>query len=286
MFILKAIWRRIYWLSQDLFRHMNISILYLDPINFRIFRVSRITPELEVREFIRKFRPLNNGSELIRVGNIGDGGYLVPNDFEQLDICFSAGCDLQWSFEKDLEKLAGVRSFIIDSFDKKPFDLGVNQIYTAAWLGVTTTDKTLSLEDWVLASTSVDDNDLLLQMDIEGFEWECFSQVKIEFLKRFRIIVIEFHAIRNILNHKMFLEIYSPVIDKLKEVFDIVHFHPNNCCGMYEFKEGFTFPNVFEVTFHRKDRAIRNHGFRNLPHELDVRNISTNEDLRVFFPQT
>ena len=96
--------------------------------------------------------------------------------------------------------------------------------------------------------------------------------------------MVEFHGIQSILNYKMFSEVYFPVISKLVENFDVVHFHPNNCCGSYEFKGAFSFPNVFEVTFHRKDRAVNNFGFRKLPHNLDAQNVLLNNDVGIFFP--
>jgi len=283
MLIIKALLRRLYWAIQKFFGVFGISILFLDPINFRILRISKLTPETSLFNFLEKFRPIDNGHKLIRIGSKGDGGYLIPDDIRQVKFCFSAGSDMQWSFEKDLEKLYGIRSFIIDSEDKKPADLGVNQFFTPAWLGIDSNAKTLKFEDWVARSGVVNDNNLLLQIDIEGFEWECMNGISLETLNKFSIIVVEFHGIQNILNHKMFLEVYSPVINKLTKNFDAVHFHPNNCCGSYNFKGKFSFPNVFEVTFHRKDRAIGNFGFRKLPNSLDVNNVLINKDVTVYF---
>ena len=284
MLIIKALLRRLYWVIQKFFGVFGISILFLDPINFRILRISKLTPETSLFNFLVKFRPIDNGIKLIRVGDKGDGGYLIPDDIRQIKFCFSAGCDKHWSFEKDLEKLYGIKSFIIDSEDKKPVDLGVNQFFTPSWLGIDSNAKTLKFEDWIEKSGVVNDSNLLLQMDIEGFEWECINGISLETLSKFTVIIVEFHSIRNILNYRMFLEVYSPVINKLTKNFDVVHFHPNNCCGSHNFKGAFSFPNVFEVTFHRKDRAIGNFGFRNLPHNLDVKNVLINKDVTISFP--
>ena len=284
MYLIKAIVRRIYWVLQELLEYFEVSLIFLDQINFRGFRISKFTPESKILEFLYRFKPVNNGYELIRVGGMCDGGYLIPNDIGEIINCFSAGCDMQWTFERDLEKLIGARSYIIDSEEKRPPDLGINQKYTAGWLGTSTNDNYIRFEDWLAKSGIEGDHNLLLQMDIEGFEWECLSGVSVETLNKFRIIVVEFHGVKNICNYKLFLEIYSPVIDKIMQYFDVVHFHPNNCCGSYNFSESFAFPNVFEVTFHRKDRAIKYLGFRDLPNSLDVKNVSMNEDLSIIFP--
>ena len=72
---------------------------------------------------------------------------------------------------------------------------------------------------------------------------------------------------------------------KINETHLLVHFHPNNCCGSANFKGDIKFPNVFEVTFHRKDRAKGYFGYRKIPNNLDRKNVISKEDLLVSFNQ-
>jgi hypothetical protein len=119
-----------------------------------------------------------------------------------------------------------------------------------------------------------------IRMDIEGFEWQALWDLSPEALARFRIMSIEFHGSQNLYNEKLFTNLYEPVINKILLSFDVVHVHPNNCCGLHKFGS-LEFPNIFEVTFHRKDRATGISGFTELPNRLDVKNVPANPDIFI-----
>jgi hypothetical protein len=69
----------------------------------------------ERRQAIAKaLRPFDVGYELIRVGDFGDGGYLVPDDLSGIRACFSPGVSKQASFELDMAK-RGIPSFMADA---------------------------------------------------------------------------------------------------------------------------------------------------------------------------
>ena len=53
----------------------------------------------EVRELIRSLHPVDSGAELIRMGPDGDGGYLLPDDLEGIEFCFSPGVSTESGFE-------------------------------------------------------------------------------------------------------------------------------------------------------------------------------------------
>ena len=52
--------------------------------------------------------------KLIRVGKNNDGGYLVPDDLNNIDQSYSAGVGLLTKFEKDLEEKFSIRSNMLD----------------------------------------------------------------------------------------------------------------------------------------------------------------------------
>lgn len=47
-----------------------------------------------IADFLTKIRPESQVKELIRVGSNHDGGYLVPNDLEDIKYCYSPGVQL------------------------------------------------------------------------------------------------------------------------------------------------------------------------------------------------
>ena len=122
---------------------------------------------------------------------------------------------------------------------------------------------------------------MLLQMDIESSEYEVLHSTPEETLKKFKVIIIEFHYIEKISNI-YFYQNFNNVLDKLLLNFEICHIHPNNCQGTYSL-HGIELPTAIEVTFLRKDLCKNKVPVTNLPHELDQKNITILDD--VFLPK-
>ena len=226
------------------------------------------------------FLPYNNGFELIRIGGDNDGGYLVPDDFIEVEACFSAGSDRLMNFESDLARKYGIKSFILDTIDKIPEELTEFQSFRDSWLGSVTDGKTITLEDWLVASNQFESSNLILQMDIEGAEYSSLIVTSEKVLSKFRILVIEFHGLGDFRNYNHFVQTYLPVINKLSKNFHVVHVHPNNCCGNWSFMST-EFPHTIEVTFHRKDRARFDLSLATVPSSLDQPNVLTKPDLLI-----
>ena len=51
------------------------------------------TPKSDVLNLIQKLHPKKTIKPLIRMGPNGDGGYLIPDDLEGIEACFSPGVD-------------------------------------------------------------------------------------------------------------------------------------------------------------------------------------------------
>lgn len=130
----------------------------------------------------------------------------------------------------------------------------------------------MTIDDWVEDSLPQSESDLLLQMDIEGFEYEVLLGMSSKLLNRFRIIVVEFHNLDELWN-KSFYSIVSRVFDKLLQNHTCVHNHPNNCCGSMKFGQ-IEIPCSTELTFIRNDRIENSHLAQTFPHPLDCDNTS------------
>src|SRR4051812_35989962 len=77
------------------------------------FRISRTTDSSRLKDFFSAIKPVKTNHDLIRVGGDSDGGYLIPDDLGNIDICFSPGVSYLANFELDLMK-RGIRCFLAD----------------------------------------------------------------------------------------------------------------------------------------------------------------------------
>jgi hypothetical protein len=84
--------------------------------------VVRRTNVTDILDLMQKMRPQDCGIDLIRIGGSGDGGYLIPDDLEGLEYCFSPGVSTVSDFENHLADLH-ISSYLADySVPSPPID--------------------------------------------------------------------------------------------------------------------------------------------------------------------
>jgi hypothetical protein len=228
-----------------------------------------LTDKSAVQLFMKKLYPVASDTKLIRLGPAGDGGYLVPDDLAGIEACFSPGVAFSSGFEKDCANL-GMKVFLADRSVDQPAEMHEQFFFTKKYIGVTTNDDFMTLDDWVDASLPHSQSDLLLQIDIEGFEYEVFLAMSDRLMRRFRIIVVEFHAMGQLFNLPFF-RLASRAFDKILQNHTCVHIHPNSCCEPL-YIGGLVIPSVAEFTFLRTDRISNPSYARTFPHPLDADN--------------
>jgi hypothetical protein len=212
------------------------------------------------------------GIDLIRIGGKGDGGYLIPDDLEGIEYCFSPGVSTIADFENELAD-RGIKSFLADySVDSPPFNRP-EFTFDKKFLGSADIGRFTTLSSWKDKYLKSYHGDLILQMDIEGFEYQVLLNTPESLLNQFRIIVVEFHSL-----HRLFdlfdLGLFSACFDKLLEYFYVVHVHPTNCCGIVA-KGDIKVPKVMEFTFLNKKRVISATPSKSFPHRLDADCVET-----------
>ncbi|MBH5321809.1 FkbM family methyltransferase [Aurantiacibacter sediminis] len=228
-----------------------------------------------VRALIRRLRPVGSGHNLIRMGADGDGGYLVPDDLEGIAACFSPGVDDRATFEADCAK-RGIVSHLADaSVQAMPAELS-GGTFLRKYLGVVEDETTATLANWVNDKAPGDD-DLILQMDIEGAEVPVLLNAPHDQLRRFRIIVLEAHHLDRLLDREGFT-VMSALFTRLLEQFAVVHAHPNNYGGVVK-RGDITVPRVIEFTLLRRDRLRDGDPAGPFPHPLDKPNDRGRADL-------
>jgi hypothetical protein len=230
---------------------------------------SQMVSEPELKSYWNLLQPHRNGFELVRVGGQTDGGYLLPNDLEEIKYCYSPGVGEIWTFEESLGSNFGIESMVCDGTIQDFPSFKSLKSFIPKNVGLIESENVISFESWV-SEVGANPGDLLLQMDIEGGEYPILSSIDSEFLKRFRIIALELHDLHLLALPSSFSYQYSQLMNKLLENFDIVHLHPNNCGGSYV-AHGILFPKVVEITLHRKDRS-RELSRAEIPHALDFPN--------------
>lgn len=236
---------------------------------YRTFSV-RSTSKEDIQKLLQDLYPVF--VSLRRLGGNGDGGYLVPDDLEGIEACFSPGVGTISNFEKECSDLK-IKTFLADASVESPAIEDDSLYFVKKYVGAMNDENFITMDEWVSSSSIDEDTDLMLQMDVEGFEYEIFLNMSEELLRRFRIIVVEFHNLDQLWNNPFF-SLSSRVFKKILQTHFCVHLHPNNN-DLFLKAQGLSIPLTMEFTFLRRDRANGNlkHAV-SFPHYLDRKNNS------------
>jgi hypothetical protein len=242
------------------------------------FSITWQTKPASVLGLIRKLRPLDCGKPLVRIGAMGDGGYLVPDDLDGVEYCFSPGVNTISDFENQLAN-RGIKSFLADYSVEKPPIMRPEFTFDKKFLGATNNDQFFTLASWKDKYLRGYSGDLILQMDIEGAEYEVILNAPDVLLSQFRILVIEFHSLDRLFDPFEF-RLYSSCFEKLLKSFCVVHIHPNNFYGSVKRGE-IEIPRLMEFTFLNRARIDSTSPVRTIPNVLDLTNVAHRRDLRL-----
>ena len=230
--------------------------------------IQAMTPTEKLISLIEKLRPLRTNLELVRIGSIHDGGYLIPNDLEGIIACFSPGVGLTSDFETDLQVKFNIPSHLCDySVEILPNDFKPAS-FERKFMGPIDDERFTTINSWMDRNLDQSaEGDLILQMDIEGGEYTALLSIDEQRLQRFRIIVVEFHSVEH-WSDPAFFEMAQAVFQKLLKFFHVTHAHPNNFGRLIQLGPVIV-PEVFELTLVRKDRCEPMGFYEGYPHELD-----------------
>ena len=223
---------------------------------------------------IRDLRPVKTKIPLVRIGGNNDGAYLVPDDLEGVAALFSPGVAESAAFEEYFAD-RGIPCYLADaSVEKAPVNHNLFH-FEPHYLGIFNQDPFTTLDAWINRHAP-GNSDLILQMDIENAEWGVLANVSEENLRRFRIIVIELHAMDRILDSAF----HRDVMRRLLQTHHVVHAHPNNSSPIITAR-GVSIPPLIEMTFLRKDRAEVTGHATHFPHDLDIVNVPGQPEMHL-----
>tara|TARA_B100000579_G_scaffold427862_1_gene437114 strand:- start:2587 stop:3393 length:807 start_codon:yes stop_codon:yes gene_type:complete len=245
-------------------------------LNKNIF-TSKKTPNIKIKELISLVYPKKLSVENIRIGGKNDGGYIIPNDFNQIKYCFSPGVGNLSNFENDLAK-KNIKSFLAD-YSVNPNFNNSHIDFEKKYLGPITDENYISLKDWMISKIDYEQTtDLILQVDIEGDEYDVLSSVDLNTLRKFRIILIEFHNLHYMFDEFFFQKIFK-VFKLLSKNYYCSHIHPNNDVDFISKHKEIIIPPVLEFSFLRKDRAKILSNKLEFPNKLDNPNNPNKRDI-------
>ena len=205
-----------------------------------------LIPKNEYQKVLEFLRPYSNGHSLIRVGGQNDGGYLIPNDLENIEVCISLGVGKMIDFELDLWNKFGIKSYLYDGSVDAPKNLIPELIFSKKFISSFQSTSHISLQDVLHKDLAFVKGDLLAQIDIESNEYALLASLSSEDLNRFRIITIEFHNLYKWLNKDFYAIMLESIFPKFLDLFDLVHAHPNNYGREFQYKK-ITIPNIISA---------------------------------------
>jgi mannosyltransferase OCH1-like enzyme len=182
----------------------------------------------------------------IRLGNQGDGGYIIADLPGSYDCYLSCGVNDEESFTRDFLELGKVpdgKSFAFDgTIQSYPYQYSKDIFFMKKNIG-----SENSTEKTNLSSILSQHKDVFIKMDIEGGEYEWLnSDVDLSNIKQ---LVIEFHGIcDDNWGHKKSEK--NLAMRKLLKTHTLVHCHANNYGTIYLANYyGDSLPTVIECTF-------------------------------------
>ncbi len=228
----------------------------------------------QLSEFIRGLSPMHASLPMKRFGPAKDGGYVMPDDLEEVGGCISPGVSDECGFDREVADL-GIDVHLADATVSGPPLSHPRFHFCRKHLDTFDSPETITIDNF--CKTIAPGKDLILQMDIEGAEYRVLNSASDELLSRFRIMLIEFHDLGHLFSKFGFQEI-GAVFRRLLRTHNVVHIHPNNLAHIVS-SGLIVIPEVMEFTFLRKDRGEFEYRPLSFPCDLDARNVLDRPDV-------
>ena len=184
------------------------------------------------------------GYKKVRIGNKGDGGYILLNDLKNIKIGYSFGISREISFDKELAD-NNIDIFMYDHTIKKlPFENSKFHWKKIGLIGIRNNNinNMKTLQELIEDNGHSNEKNMILKMDIESYEWDVFQNLPEKNLRQFKYIVGEFHF-SNSNKEKQY-----NIIKKLLSTHEIFHIHCNNCGAIIKF-DGYSICRLLEISF-------------------------------------
>lgn len=244
--------------------------------------MTELTPYLaalepQYQELLKLLAPQDvAGQTKLRIGPAHDGGYVMLDPGRD-GIAYSFGISDYSPWDREMAE-RGFKVYQYDGTVAKGPDEHPNLIFTKANISGEAQppagEKNLSQILRENGHESVDD--IILQIDIEGGEWEFFEHITPEQIGRFSQIIVEFHDLLNIDK----LTYYTAVIEKINRTHCPFHIHYNNHGSNIPFAD-FIACDPIEVSFVRRAGHSFSPSQETFPTALDSSNNPEITDIAI-----
>lgn len=147
----------------------------------------------------------------------------------------------------------GIYSYMYDASVDTLSNLGHHQLFFPKFIDSFKSDTITTLDNIVEYVRRSHSGELVLQMDIEGADYRCLSDVSEDVSKQFRIVVIEFHDVDVFISNDFHMKnLIRSIFQKQRKHHDVIHVHVNNWSRVTDSHE-IRVQSLFEVTYLRKD---------------------------------
>lgn len=240
-------------------------------------------------DFLEKMRVLltvknvkkitGGGKKYIRVGKADDGGYIMFDEFNEVEAVYSFGIAEDVSCDRFFAD-KGIDVFMYDhSINRLPEQ---NSYFHWKKLGLCAeginTDNMKSLREFIEENGHQNAKNMVLKMDIEGYEWDVFAEMPDEILNQFSQITMEIHYL---FDYNRRENMYK-ALERINRTHQLIHIHANNANPAIV-TEKFCYPKNLEVTYLKREGHEFEDTDKFFPTELDNRNVSFFPDIILGF---
>ncbi len=235
-------------------RDLRNKIRYANKLEARLSRLEEYLLPTFTAQLLEKLAPFESSSiPLIRVGNKADGGYVMGDVFDKVDAAYSFGIANDVTWDKEIAERS-IPVFMYDhTIDSLPEE---HENFHFFKTGICGKPNIAGMKDigTLIKENGHQSKNLLLKMDIEGFEYPAIQALTEEEISQFTQISMEIHDLQNLLfdAEKHFL--IKECLEKILRHMYCVHTHANNVGWVAE-RNGVSVPVLLEVSFIRKDMA-------------------------------
>lgn len=245
-------------------------------------KVKTTTAYKRCAEIISLLLPMDvKEGKYIRVGRKGDGGYVMLDNFqkEKVTAAYSFGIGDNVSWDEAIAR-CGIDVFMFDhTIDRLPKHHPRFHYFKTGVTGYQKRSHLKTLGELIVENGHTTHKNLILKMDVEGSEWDVFSETKSDVINQFSQIVVEFHGLSLAVNDQKYLSIVN-VLKKINQTHQSIHVHANSFSVPLWIGE-FVLPSEPEVTYIRrtdvKDKLIAN--TRQFPTALDYPNFANMSEI-------